>query len=360
MGSRVIAGLFFLLKVFILKFLDYTEIFVRSGDGGDGLVSFKSGKYQPKLGPDGGDGGFGGDVYAITDAQLNTLSSLRYRQMYKAEDGQKGGTNNKTGRNGEDCFIPMPLGTVITDLKTGAVFGELLEEGQRILIVKGGIRGLGNLRYLSSTHQAPMENKNGGKGEEIELSLELKLMADVGLAGFPNAGKSTLLSVLSNAKPKIADYPFTTLTPQLGVVDVYDITGDWGQSIVMADIPGLIEGASEGRGLGHEFLKHLERTKILLFLVDGFASELEPLDQYLKLAQELSNYSESLAEKPRLVVINKIDLVDADEIKLVKEKLVEVFRDINQDVLFISGATKTGLMDLKRKLLETLSEMKSV
>ncbi|MES2746432.1 MAG: GTPase ObgE, partial [Bdellovibrionota bacterium] len=238
-----------------MKFIDQTEIDVRSGDGGDGLVSFRAAKYQPKAGLDGGDGGFGGSVYLVGNAQLNSLSSLYYRRMYAAENGGRGGTNNCTGADGDDLLIRVPVGTIAYDRETGRQVAEILEEGQQIMLAEGGVRGLGNFRFLSSTHQAAEESTAGSPGKELKISLELKLIADVGFAGFPNAGKSTLLSVISSATPKIADYPFTTLTPQLGVVDVPGNSSWDSRSFVAADIPGLIEGASDGKGLGHEFLR---------------------------------------------------------------------------------------------------------
>ena len=271
-----------------MKFIDVTQIEVRAGRGGDGMVSFASSKGKPKLGPDGGDGGVGGDVYLEGSSQLNTLNSLRFKQIFKAEDGAKGGSNNCRGKSGQHQIIKVPLGTVVVDLETNGAIGEILADGQRLLVAKGGLRGLGNIHWVTSTHQAPHESKPGGDGQQFNLRLELKVIADVGLAGFPNAGKSTLLKCVSAAQPKIADYPFTTLTPQLGVVSFASIGAPFDEGFVIADIPGLIEGASEGRGLGHTFLKHLERTKLIVYVLDGFDEERTPLEAYQILAQELS------------------------------------------------------------------------
>lgn len=323
-----------------MKFIDATEIIVKSGDGGPGLVSFRAARNRPKLGADGGDGGFGGDVYLIADERLNTLSTLRFKKTYRAENGARGGINNRNGRNGADCEVKVPLGTIVHDALTGEHLGELVEIGQKLLVAKGGKRGLGNLRYLSSTHQAPEENTSGGPAIQLTLKLELKLLADVGIAGFPNAGKSTLLSVLSNARPLIADYPFTTLTPQLGVVDVSDVTDIWGSSIVMADIPGLIEGASIGKGLGHEFLKHLERTRCLVYLLDGFLEPEEILDAFNKLKYEVSAYGTLLGSKSFLIVVNKIDLFDPELVVQKKHLINEAFAKIYQgEVLFLTTRT---------------------
>jgi GTP-binding protein len=339
-----------------VAFIDETEITVRSGDGGPGMVSFKSAKNAPKLGPDGGDGGFGGSVYLVGKAQLNSLSGLYYRRRYAAEHGAKGGTNNCTGRNGEDLEIPVPIGTQAYDRQTGKLIAEVLEDGQRICLAPGGKRGLGNIRFLSATHQAPHESTSGGEGVELELKLELKLIADVGFAGFPNAGKSTLLSSISAARPKIADYPFTTLIPQLGVVSVPEMD-EWGNaSFVAADIPGLIEGASEGKGLGHEFLRHLERTKIVVYVIDPFSlDEMPPLDAYETLENELRSFSESLANKKHLIALTKSDIApedfDWDEVEApLKERGLEVLR--------VSAVARDGINDFKRRVWTLVQEEK--
>lgn len=338
-----------------MKFIDQTEITVCSGHGGPGMVSFASAKFAPKLGPDGGDGGKGGDVYLIGNAQLNTLSGLYYRRIYKAEDGVRGGSNGCTGRAGADLEIPVPVGTMVFDRSSDDLVCEILEDGERVCIAAGGKRGLGNLRYVTATHQAPEENTKGGPSITLDLRLELKLIADVGFAGFPNAGKSTLLSCISSARPKIADYPFTTLTPQLGVVAVPEID-PYNASFVAADIPGLIEGASEGRGLGHEFLRHLERTKVIVFVIDPFAwDEMKPEEAYATLERELVNFSENLAGKHRVAVLTKADIApeecDWESLEApLREKGLEIFR--------ISAVAQQGLAPLKRRLWQIVQDEK--
>lgn len=334
-----------------MQFVDYTEVFIRSGKGGRGMVSFRSGSHCPKAGADGGDGGFGGSVYLVGNRGINTLSHLRYRQRFAAEDGEKGGTNSCTGRNGKDLEIQVPLGTLARRVEDDALVGEVLEHAQRVLVAKGGKRGLGNQRFLSSTHQAPEESTPGGPADEFWAKLELKLLADVGFAGFPNAGKSTLLSVISAAKPKIADYPFTTLTPQLGVVDVDPHDYLQPKSFVAADIPGLIEGASEGRGLGHEFLRHLERTKVIAFVVDAFTQDIDAVQQLLCLRRELAQYSPMLAAKPAIVVLTKMDLAPHD---FNREEAVLFAAEQNLKCFLISSATHQGLQELKHGLFELI------
>jgi len=339
-----------------MKFIDSIEIFVHAGKGGNGLVSFKSAKGKPKLGPDGGDGGTGGSVYLEGTSRLNTLNNLRYRAIYNAEDGVRGGANTRRGRNGEDLIVPVPLGTVAIDKTTGEKLGELLEEGEHLLVAKGGRHGLGNIHWVSSTHQTPEESRPGEPGEDRELELELKLLADVGLAGFPNAGKSTLLSVVSAARPKIADYPFTTLVPNLGVVEVGG-PGQYGaQAIVVADVPGLIEGASAGRGLGLQFLKHLERTSLVAYVIDAADYERAPVEALAILEKELQSFSPELAAKRAVVILNKIDLLDA-------ETLAEVRRSIEsygmKDILQVSAATVQGIVELKRRLYDLVEVEKS-
>ncbi len=329
-----------------MKFVDETEVFIRSGDGGPGLVSFASAFGKPKLGPDGGDGGNGGNVYLVGNPQLNTLSGLRYKQRFVAEHGARGGSNGKTGRNGSDVIVPVPLGTAAFDAETGELVAEILNANEPVLIAKGGRRGWGNMRFVRPTHQAPEEHGPGLPGVAMNLRLELKLIADIGFAGLPNAGKSTLLSRISAARPKIADYPFTTLVPNLGVVDVDDC--EWGESFVAADIPGLIEGASEGRGLGHQFLRHLERTKAVAYVLDGAAFDgMDPLTAYDVLRKELTAYSELLATKPSVAVITKLDAV-TDEFDRVE--LEEQLRSLGLECIFISAVTGNGLEHLKRQL----------
>jgi GTP-binding protein len=341
-----------------MKFIDSTEIFVASGKGGDGLVSFKTARNMPRLGPDGGDGGHGGDVIVVAAPQINTLSSVRYRSRFVAKDGIKGGPNGRTGASGEDVEIHVPLGTELYDVDTGRLVCEILVPGQREIIAEGGRRGFGNLRFVSSTHQAPEEYVSGQSGREMRLRLELKLLADVGLAGLPNAGKSTLLSVTSAAKPKIADYPFTTLEPQLGVVEFRDRNEFDIKSFVMADIPGLIEGASEGRGLGHEFLKHLERTKIIAYVIDAFpVDETDPVATFNLLRSELQAYDLKLSDRKSVVVLNKADLADGEDGGA--ERLVNLrdkIMSMGYQVFVISAAVKLGLPDLKLKLFEMVKE----
>ena len=340
-----------------MHFIDSTEIFIRSGDGGKGMVSFKTASNKPKLGADGGDGGWGGDVVAVGDRQINTLSHLRYKHRFLAQDGVRGGSNGKTGANGEDMEIVVPLGTEIYHGTSGRMICEILGDGQRAVIAQGGRRGLGNMRFLSSRHQAPTEFTEGTSGVEMTPRLELKLLADVGLAGLPNAGKSTLLSVMSAARPKIADYPFTTLTPNLGVVELSE-RGEYNiQSFVMADVPGLIEGASDGRGLGHAFLRHLERTKIIAYVIDAMPLDgVEPIETLALLRNELENYDERLARRRAVVILNKIDMaVDADDhAQLASDKAA--IEAEGYEVFMISAVLQDGLVKLKERLFDLVVE----
>ena len=332
-----------------MKFIDQTEIHVTAGNGGDGISSFRSARNKPKLGPDGGNGGNGGNIQLLAEPSLNTLSSLRYRQVYRGEHGGKGQANNKTGRCGRHKTIRVPRGTVVYDRDSGELLGELVEPGQKLLVAKGGKRGYGNLNYVSATNRAPHFFTHGQKGTRRTLRLELKLLADVGLAGFPNAGKSTLLSRLSAAKPKIADYPFTTLVPNLGVVDLGEHSED---SFVLADVPGLIEGASSGKGLGLEFLRHLERTKVIAFVVDAFDMlEDSPLASLEKLKEELKSYSPKMLTKEAIVILNKMDLADAFPKEEVDRRLSEISR-AGYPVLQVSAVSGKGLDTLKRTLFE--------
>ena len=286
-------------------FLDYAEIQIKAGDGGPGASSFRRESFAPQGGPDGGDGGHGGDVILRADGQLNTLMDYRYRQQYAAEAGKRGFGSNSTGRSGEDLVLRVPPGTVVRDVETGEALGELVEDGQELIAAKGGRGGWGNARFATSTNQAPRRADPGLPGEERRIALELKLIADVGLVGEPNAGKSTFLSAVSAATPKVADYPFTTLTPNLGVVQ---LSGH--RSFVVADIPGIIEGAHEGKGLGHQFLRHIERTRTLALMIP--ADALEPQDEYARLMDELRAYSGEMAAKPHCVVFTKADLLPPD------------------------------------------------
>jgi GTP-binding protein len=292
-----------------MKFVDEAEIRVEAGDGGNGTVGFRREKYVPRGGPDGGDGGDGGSVYLVADENLNTLIDFRFERFHRAERGQNGQGSNCTGRGGEDLEIKVPVGTRATDLETLEVLGDLLRHGQRLKVAQGGYHGLGNARFKSSTNRAPRQKTNGTPGEIRNLKLELMLLADVGLLGLPNAGKSTFIRSVSAAKPKVADYPFTTLVPNLGVV-----RQDSQQSFVIADIPGLIEGAADGAGLGIQFLKHLERCRILLHMVDIMpVDQSDPVASAHAIVAELEKYSPKLAAKPRWLVCNKIDLMMPEE-----------------------------------------------
>lgn len=286
-------------------FLDHAVIDVASGRGGEGAVSFRRESYAPLGGPDGGDGGKGGDIVLEVDTQMTTLLDYRYRRQYRAESGNKGTGSNKTGRSGDDLVLRVPPGTVVLDADSREVLGELVEPGDRLVAAVGGRGGRGNARFATATNQAPRHAQPGEEGEERRLELELKLIADVGLVGEPNAGKSTFLSAVSAATPKVADYPFTTLSPNLGVVQL-----SGGRTFVVADIPGIIEGAHEGKGLGHQFLRHIERTRTLALLIPG--DDLDPQETYDRLRAELRSYSEELAEKPFCVVFTKSDLLPPD------------------------------------------------
>lgn len=292
-------------------FYDHTKIFVKAGDGGNGSIHFRREKFAPFGGPDGGDGGRGGSVYMEATTNTNTLVDYRYSQHFKAESGGAGARQKMHGAAGNDVVLMVPCGTVVRDAETQELVADLVEEGQRVMVARGGRGGLGNVHFATSTHQAPREAQNGEPGEERWLNLELRLIADVGLVGYPNAGKSTLLSVVTAAKPKIADYPFTTLVPNLGVVEIGQLGDEFG--FVLADIPGLIEGAAEGHGLGHEFLRHIRRTRLLVHVVDGASYEHEPWPGFQAINQELWEYDKQLAGRPQIIAFNKIDLPDAQD-----------------------------------------------
>jgi GTP-binding protein len=331
-------------------FFDEAKIYVKSGDGGDGCVAFRREKYVPFGGPSGGHGGRGGDVYLVVDRNLNTLIHFKKRVHFKAEKGGRGSGKNQQGKRGEDRLIPVPPGTSVYDADTGAFVADLTEEGQQVLIAEGGRGGRGNAAFATSTNQAPRLAEHGEPAQERWLRLELKLIADVGVIGVPNAGKSTLLSVVSAARPKIADYPFTTLQPNLGVVQVDDY-----RTFVMADVPGLIEGASEGAGLGHQFLRHVERTRLLIHLLDGAASD--PLKDYEAINDELGQFSARLAAKPQVVVLNKMDLPDAQAWwPLIQEAMQE--RGVESHA--ISAVTGQGVQALMRRALELLEALPDV
>lgn len=325
-----------------MKFVDYVTITVRSGKGGAGSAHFRREKFEPKGGPDGGDGGKGGSVVVEGDPSLYTLLDLRYNRHHFAQGGEPGGGSGKSGRDGDDIVLRVPLGSVLKDGESGQVIGEVIEEGDRVVLAQGGRGGLGNTHFKSSTNQAPRYAQPGEAGEERDVILELKLLADVGLVGFPNAGKSTLVSSLSAAKPKIADYPFTTLEPNLGMVYL----GDW-RSFVVADIPGLIEGASEGRGLGHQFLKHVERNAVLLFCVA--ADSEDPGARYETLLAELGAFSPHLLAKPRLVALTKMDIVGPELADEWVEQARATFPD-DAEVIPVSAVARTGLDRLKERL----------
>lgn len=302
-----------------MKFVDEATILVVAGDGGNGCVSFRREKYIPNGGPDGGDGGDGGDIYLVADENLNTLIDYRFVKSFRAERGENGQSRDCTGKRGKDITIKVPVGTRVLDQGTGEVVGDMTRHGQVLMVAKGGFHGLGNTRFKSSVNRAPRQKTMGTEGETRELMLELLLLADVGMLGLPNAGKSTFIRAVSAAKPKVADYPFTTLIPSLGVVRM-----DHEQSFVVADIPGLIEGASDGAGLGIRFLKHLERCRVLLHLVDlAPIDESDPIENAKIIINELQQYSENLAEKPRWLVFNKIDLVDPEEAETRAKAIVE-------------------------------------
>jgi GTP-binding protein len=302
-----------------MKFVDEAEIRVEAGDGGNGTIGFRREKYIPRGGPDGGDGGDGGSVYLVADENLNTLIDYRFERFHRAQRGQNGQGSNCTGRKGEDLEIPVPVGTRATDKDTLEVLGDLVEHGQRLKVAQGGFHGLGNARFKSSTNRAPRQKTDGTPGEIRNLLLELMLLADVGLLGLPNAGKSTFIRSVSAAKPKVADYPFTTLVPNLGVVRL-----DAQQSFVIADIPGLIEGAADGAGLGIQFLKHLERCRVLLHLVDLMPADgSDPIHNAKAIIHELEQYSPKLASKPRWLVFNKIDLLLEDEAQTLCQEIAD-------------------------------------
>ncbi|WP_412563124.1 GTPase ObgE [Thalassobius sp. MITS945101] len=322
-----------------MKFLDLAKVYIRSGSGGNGCVSFRREKYIEYGGPDGGDGGTGGSVWAETVDGLNTLIDFRYQQHFFADNGRPGMGNQRTGADGGDIILRVPVGTEILDEDQETVIADMTELGQRFLLAKGGNGGWGNLHFKSSTNQAPRRSNPGLEGVDRTLWLRLKLIADVGLLGLPNAGKSTFLSATSNARPKVADYPFTTLHPNLGVVGVD------GAEFVVADIPGLIEGASEGRGLGDLFLGHVERCAALLHLVDGSSGTL--LEDYKTIIGEIEAYGEGLADKPRITVLNKIDTLDDEERAFLKEELEAV---VGGPVMLMSGVSQEGTEDVLRAL----------
>ena len=328
--------------------IDRVEIYVKAGDGGNGVVGFRREKFVPLGGPDGGDGGNGGSVYLVGDGGVSTLLAFRYKKHFQAEKGVHGKGKNMHGKRGEDLFIKVPLGTQVrlkTEASSGVLIADVVEQEQQVTVAKGGKGGWGNTHFATSTNQAPRTAERGKPGEEKRLVLDLKLIADVGIIGYPNAGKSTLLSAVSQARPKIADYPFTTLEPALGVVEMGY------QSFVLADIPGIIEGAHEGRGLGLDFLRHIERTKALIHLVDG--SSENPVSDFKKVEAELVAYEATLKDRPRIIAVNKIDL---PHVRARIPQLEREFQELGVSVHFISAATGEGVKELISKAWELVSK----
>lgn len=331
-------------------FTDYVKIIAKAGDGGNGAISFRREKYVAAGGPDGGDGGKGGDIYFEVDPDSNTLIDFRYNKKFKAENGKNGEGAHKYGKSGEDLVIKVPIGTIIRDAKTNKVLADLSEPAQKELLLAGGRGGKGNSHFATSTRQAPRFAQDGEKGEEKELILELKLLADVGLIGFPNVGKSTFLSMTTSATPKIADYHFTTLEPNLGVVKT-----DYGDSFVIADIPGIIEGASEGTGLGLQFLRHIERTRLLLHVIDVSGSEgRNPVQDFHTINEELKKYSEKLSKRKQIIVANKIDVMQDENLY---NELEKVAKENNMEIFKISAAAGEGVSELIKHVAEVLKTL---
>jgi GTP-binding protein len=327
-------------------FLDIATIFVKSGNGGDGVVSFHTEKYVAQGGPDGGDGGNGGDIVFVVDKSASTLIDFKFAKHFRAEDGNNGGAKNCKGRSGKDLYIKVPKGTVIKEKKTGNVLADMFYDDSEFLLQKGGLGGKGNARFATAQRKAPRFSQKGEKTQEVELTLELKTIADVGLVGFPNVGKSTILSVISSAKPKIANYHFTTLTPNLGVVKYYD------KDFVVADIPGLIEGASEGAGLGHNFLRHIERVRLIVHVVDISGIEgRDPYEDYLTINGELESYSQKLASLPQIVVANKCDLLEDES------KIEEFEKKLGEKVIRISAISNNGTKEMLDRISKDLEDL---
>lgn len=339
----------------IMKFVDEASIHVAAGKGGNGSASFRREKYIQYGGPDGGDGGAGGSVYLEGDSGLNTLVDFRHRRIYKAQNGVQGMGREKYGKKGEDIYIRVPLGTIVTDEESGVALGDVTEHGQHLLVARGGRGGLGNVHFKSSTNRAPRKFTPGQPGEAFQLHLEMKVLADVGLLGFPNAGKSTLISTVSAARPKVADYPFTTLYPNLGVVSLGIDT-----SFVIADIPGVIEGAAEGAGLGLQFLKHLQRTRLLLHLVEiSPPDDVAPEDAVRQLEKELINFDEALGGKKRWLVFTKCDVMEASEAKEIVEQALKAL-EWQGPWFMISSVTRSGTDELVQHIGRELEEMKAL
>ena len=326
-----------------MKFLDQAKIYVKAGDGGSGSASFRREKFIEFGGPDGGDGGDGGSVVLIAAANLNTLIDFRFQQHFKAEKGRNGMGKKKSGRAGNDLFLKVPVGTQIFEEDNNTLIEDLKKNGQKIIVAQGGKKGLGNVRFKSSTNRAPRKKTDGTEGESFWIWLQLKVIADVGIIGMPNAGKSSLLSVLTKAKPKIANYPFTTLDPNLGVTSYSD------KEVTLADIPGLIEGAHEGTGLGDKFLRHIERCKSLIHLID--ITDEDILENYLKIRKELSKYSSNLLKKKEIIVFNKIDMINVNEIK---KKINAFKKKIKKNIYKISVVQNKGLINIKKLLINNV------
>ncbi|CDZ77725.1 GTP-binding protein obg [Legionella massiliensis] len=337
-----------------MKFVDEAIIKVEAGNGGHGCLSFRREKFVPRGGPDGGDGGDGGSVFLEANSNLNTLIDFRYQRQFKAENGQQGMGGNCTGKKGDDLIIQVPVGTMVYDIDSGELLGDINHAGERLLIAQGGFHGLGNTRYKSSINRAPRQTSPGTPGESRHLRLELRVLADVGLLGLPNAGKSTLIRAVSSAKPKVADYPFTTLHPGLGVVSV-----SVHKSFVMADIPGLIEGAADGAGLGHRFLKHLSRTCVLLHVVDMVPLDgSSPVDSAKAIIKELEVYDPELVNKPRWLVLNKMDMLPDEQARHDAEKAIVDGLDWQDKVFTISAISGEGTQQLCYSLMQLIDEMK--
>lgn len=335
-----------------MKFIDVAEIQVKSGDGGAGMAHFRREKFLPFGGPDGGNGGDGGSVILEGDSQMTTLLDFRYQRQHEAEDGGKGGTNNRAGKRGTNKILRVPLGTVAVDAETGEVIGEVLRHEQQLRIAEGGKGGIGNKVFASSRNQAPTKTVPPGSGVRRTIRLELKMIADVGIVGAPNAGKSTLITVVSAAQPKVADYPFTTLVPNLGVVAHRER-----EPFVVADVPGLIPGASEGKGLGHEFLRHVERTRVLVHLIDSSFGEQAILENYEAILHELRNYKPELLERPRVTVLSKAEVSENDpELREGRERAVKVLKKKGEKVMILSSALRTGISELLDQIVLLLDK----
>ena len=335
-----------------MKFVDEVEIEVKAGKGGNGIASFRREKYIEFGGPDGGDGGDGGNVFLKGTRGLNTLADFRTKKKFDAQNGENGMSRNKTGKNGRDLDILVPLGTIVRNAESGVKISELIKDEQRLLVAKGGKHGFGNLRFKSSTNRAPRKFTKGDYGDELSLKLELRLLADAGFLGKPNAGKSSLMRAMTKAKPKVANYPFTTLNPSLGVVDI-----GYGESFVIADIPGLIEGAAEGVGLGTQFLKHLSRSNILLHVIDieSFIDNVN-INDLTSINKELQKFDDKLANKKQYLIFNKIDLLDNEKFEKKKEIILELYKE--KDVFFTSAVGNIGIEDLKKKLFYEIKNHK--